>query len=669
MLPAGEARFNMSRVYPYERINVMMQPFDALEAGFRYTTVSNRLYGPAELSGSQPYKDKSLDIKLRLLEEKSYWPQLALGVIDLGGTGLFSSEYVVANKRFGNLDASLGMAWGYLGASGNIRNPLTLVSSKFETRSTDFGLGGVPSFKSFFRGPTALFGGVQYQSPWQNWVLKAEYDGNNYRNEPQANNRKQATPFNFGVVYKPSPSLDVSLGVERGNTVMLGFTLHTSLAQMSTPKVSDAPTPKIGPTRPLAPTNLIATAADISAMSGWGVQKLASQSNTLQVVLEGASGVHWNERIERIVAVLHRDAPANIDTFELLLTEQGVVLTERVVKRDAWMLQNTSYVVPSAKQVSIAPAAPRSTTELKAVKTIWEPTPASFGYAVVPSWQQNIGGPDGFLLFRAGVSVPMRWRITNNLSVSGAVSLNLVDNFDNFKYTAPSDMPRVRTYLREYMTASRINIPNLQVTHFGKVFDNNYYSAYAGYLESMYAGVGGEWLYRQWHSPYAFGVDINRVQQRNFNQHFGLDGAGTQTGYKVTTGHATAYWDTGWQSTNVKLSAGRYLAGDMGATLDVGKTFSNGVSVGAWLTKTNVSAQRFGEGSFDKGLYLRIPFDVMTTSRGGNVANLVYSPLTRDGGARLNRDFPLYYVTNARSAGETGYAPAPAPNGVITNFP
>ena len=667
MLPAGEARFNMSRVYPYERINVMMQPFDGLEAGFRYTTVSNRLYGPAELSGSQPYKDKSLDVKFSLLEEKAYLPQLAVGVIDVGGTGLFSSEYVVANKRFGNLDASLGMAWGYLGASGNVRNPLTFVSSKFDTRAADVGMGGVPGFKSFFRGPAALFGGVQYQSPWQNWVLKAEYDGNNYRNEPQANNRKQAMPFNFGVVYRPSPSLDVSMGVERGNTVMLGFTLHTSLSQMSAPKVSDAPTPKIVAIRPVAVANLTATAADISAMSGWGVQKLASQGNTLQVVLEGASGVHWNERIERIVAVLHRDAPANIDTFELLLTEQGVVLTERVVKRDAWMLQNTSYVVPSAKQVSIAPAAPRSTTQLKAVKTIWEPTPASFGYAVVPSWQQNIGGPDGFLLFRAGVSVPMRWRITNNLSVSGAVSLNLVDNFDNFKYTAPSDMPRVRTYLREYMTASRINIPNLQITHFGQLGNNNYYSAYAGYLESMYAGVGGEWLYRQWHSPYAFGVDINRVQQRNFNQHFGLDGAGTQTGYQVTTGHATAYWDTGWQSTKVQLSAGRYLAGDMGATLDVGKTFSNGVSVGAWVTKTNVSVQRFGEGSFDKGLYLRIPFDVMTTSRGGNVANLVYSPLTRDGGARLNRDFPLYYVTNSKSASETSYAPAPS--GPLLNLP
>jgi hypothetical protein len=667
MSPEGEARFNMSRVYPYERINVMMQPFENLEAGFRYTTVVNRLYGSAELSGTQPYKDKSLDLKWKLLEERTYLPQVAVGVIDLAGTGLFSSEYLVANKRFGNVDASLGMAWGYLGASGNIRNPLTLLSSKFDTRSAETGMGGIPGYKSFFRGPSALFGGIQYQAPWQNWVLKAEYDGNNYRNEPQGNNRKQTTPLNFGVVYRPSPSIDLSMGVERGNTVMFGLTLHTSLSQMSAPKVSDAPTPKIAATRPLLPGDLTATAADISAMSGWGVQKLASQGKVLQVVLEGASGVHWNERMERIVAVLHRDAPAGIDTFELILTEQGVVLTERVVHREAWVQQNTSYVVPSAKQVSMAPAVPRSNAELKTVKTIWEPTPASFGYSVVPSWQQNIGGPDGFLLFRAGVSVPMRWRITDNVSVSGAVSLNLVDNFANFKYTAPSEMPRVRTYLREYMTESRVNIPNLQITHFGQAFGNQYYSAYAGYLESMFAGVGGEWLYRQWHSPYAFGIDINRVQQRNFNQHFGLDGAGTQTGYRVTTGHATAYWETGWQSTNVKLSAGRYLAGDMGATLDVGKTFSNGVSVGAWLTKTNVSAQRFGEGSFDKGLYLRIPFDVMTTTRSGNVANLVYSPLTRDGGARLNRDFPLYYVTNARSARETGYAPAPS--GPLLNLP
>jgi len=150
---------------------------------------------------------------------------------------------------------------------------------------------------------------------------------------------------------------------------------------------------------------------------------------------------------------------------------------------------------------------------------------------------------------------------------------------------------------------------------------------------------------------------VNRVQQRNFNQFLGFDAAGSQTGYRMTTGHATAYWNTGWQSTNVKLSVGRYLAGDLGATLDLGKTFDNGVSIGAWVTRTNVSAERFGEGSYDKGLYLRIPFDVMTTTRSGSVANLAYNPLIRDGGARLNREFTLFGATTARSQRETSFAP------------
>ena len=661
MSEVGEMRFNAGRVYPYERFNVFVQPFEFLEAGFRYANVVNRLYGPAELSGTQTYKDKSIDFKLKLLNETAYVPQVALGMIDFGGTGLFASEYVVANKRFGNVDASLGMGWGYMGSSGNVPNPLAKLSSKFDTRAGQVGMGGTPAFKSFFRGPAALFGGVQYHTPWHNWVLKAEYDGNNYRNEPQGNNRKQTSPINVGVVYRPSPSIDLSFGIERGNTAMFGFTMHTSAAKLHAPKVSDAPNPPVAATRPQQTPEWTGTAADLYAMSAWGIQHISTAGNVLRVQIEGASGAHWNDRIERIVGVLHRDAPAHIDSFELIFKDQGVLLTERVVARDAWVKKNTEWLPPSAKQPSVVAREPglvSKTPEQNSEQKVWEQTPSSFGYGVVPSWQQNIGGPDGFLLFKAGVSIPMQLKLSSNVWLSGAVSLNLYDNFDKFKYTAPSNLPRVRTYLREYMTASRINVPSLQMTHFGQLANNQYYSIYGGYLESMYGGVGGEWLYRAWHSPVAFGVDINKVQQRSFDQHLGFNKADAQTGYKVTTGHATAYWDTGWLATQVKLSAGRYLAGDVGATLDFSKTFGNGVAMGVWATKTNVSAAKFGEGSFDKGLYLRIPFDAMTTTRTSSVANLVYNPLTRDGGARLNRDFTLYGATSARSARDTGFVPA-----------
>jgi hypothetical protein len=658
MPPAGEVRFHFSRVYPYERSNVFVQPFDALELGFRYTNVLNRLYGPESLSGKQAYKDKSIDIKFRLLEESAHLPQVAVGITDLGGTGLFSSEYWVANKRWGAWDAGMGLAWGYLGASRNLGTPLAALDPRFKVRGAGVATGGTPNTTAYFRGPMALFGGVQYTSANGQWLWKAELDGNNYRHEPQGNVQKQRTPVNVGLVHRLNRSIEVTAGLERGNKVMVGVTLHSQVARMGAPKLSDPPAPRVLAARPSAEPSWLGTATHVSQMSGWGVRKITREQDTLRVEIDNSGGAHWDERAERIAAVLHRDAPEAIEVFELVFVQQGVALSERRIDRQTWVSGQTALQEPAQRLPAITGLRP-STSASSTAQTLWERPTSRLSYSVVPSFQHNIGGPDGFLLFRAGLAVPVGWKVAESVSLNGTLSLNILDNFDGFKYTAPSNLPRVRTYLREYMTNSRVNVSNLQLTHFGGLGADQYYSVYAGYLESMYGGLGGEWLYRPWHSPWALSVDINRVQQRNFDQGLGFDHAGTQTGYRQNTGHATLYWDTGWQSTQVKLSTGRYLAGDMGATLDVSRSFKNGVSMGAWATKTNVSAEKFGEGSFDKGLYLRIPFDVMTTTRSGNVANLFYSPLTRDGGARLNRSFTLYGASTARSERETSYSPSP----------
>jgi membrane-associated phospholipid phosphatase len=149
-------------------------------------------------------------------------------------------------------------------------------------------------------------------------------------------------------------------------------------------------------------------------------------------------------------------------------------------------------------------------------------------------------------------------------------------------------------------------------------------------------------------------VDVNHVKQRGFTQDFSF------RDYTVDTGHATMYWDTAWNDVQVKLSAGQYLAGDTGATLDVKRVFRNGTAIGAWATKTNVSAEQFGEGSFDKGIYVTIPFDVILPKSAPGMANVVWSPLTRDGGARLNRSFTLFDLTRQRDARTWGLLSSPS---------
>jgi len=132
------------------------------------------------------------------------------------------------------------------------------------------------------------------------------------------------------------------------------------------------------------------------------------------------------------------------------------------------------------------------------------------------------------------------------------------------------------------------------------------------------------------------------VQQRGFSQNFEF------RDYKATTGHATLYWDTGWNGVQANLMVGKYLAGDDGATLQVMRLFDNGVSIGAWATKTSVSAEQFGEGTFDKGIFVHVPFDLMLPKTSPGVASFVWDPLTRDGGARLTRNVSLYDLTHLR---------------------
>lgn len=158
--PAGRVSTTISHASPYTRYGAILQPFDWLEAGFLYTDISNRLYGPA-IAGDQSRKDKQVDVKVRLMQETASLPQVAIGARDIGGTGLFSGEYLVASKRFGDFDISLGLGWGYVGGRGNLKNPLAIFSSKFDTRPPpEPGQGGEFNTGTYFRGPTALFGGI-----------------------------------------------------------------------------------------------------------------------------------------------------------------------------------------------------------------------------------------------------------------------------------------------------------------------------------------------------------------------------------------------------------------------------------------------------------------------------------------------------------------------------
>ena len=56
------------------------------------------------------------------------------------------------------------------------------------------------------------------------------------------------------------------------------------------------------------------------------------------------------------------------------------------------------------------------------------------------------------------------------------------------------------------------------------------------------------------------------------------------------------YYDFPYQIRS-QLLIGKYLAGDKGATIDLSRRFQSGFSLGIFASKTNLSAEEFGEGS------------------------------------------------------------------------
>lgn len=668
----GQLSLTGSYTSPYARYNVSMQPFPWFEGTFRYVSMNNTRYGRPELSGDQHLKDKSIDFKVRLWRESRYWPEIALGMRDIGGTGLFGSEYIVASKHFGDFDVSLGAATGYMGSRGDFSNPLKLLDDRFETRPPpDSALSQAGRTTSnYFRGPIGIFGGVTWQTPIEQLLLKVELDGNDYKSEPDPwrageSDQNQSSPINVGLVYRPSPNLQLTAGLERGNTAVIGLTLTTNLATArSNAPILDRPVVPLrrhanpdagvpatteasasplamdkGTERTTAP-DWAGIAADLNQEAGIRVSRITRRDH--EVIVHGSHNRYFYpaQGIGRGARVLDNALGDDVTWFTFAHERAGTPIAETSVERQAF----ADYVdrridLPAfARKVELAPPAQQRREE------VYEAPFRRLRGSIAPGYKQILGGPDGFILYQLSADFSGSYWFSRNTWLSGMVSVDIANNFDKFRYDAPTRLPRVRTWQRQYMTTSDVTVPSLQLTTVHQLGRDWYGMAYAGYLESMYGGVGGEVLYRPFGEQWAIGADINQVRQRDFDQHAGF------RDYEITTGHITGYYTFGrTRRLQANVSVGKYLAGDIGTTVNLTRRFNNGVTMGAYATKTNISSRTFGEGSFDKGIYFSIPMDFVLPRPSRARAEIMWQPLFRDGGAKLFRTYGLYPMTGERS--------------------
>ncbi|MFB2777566.1 YjbH domain-containing protein [Shewanella mangrovisoli] len=721
MAPEGEFNFATSYNDEYQHFTASVQLFPWLETTIRYTQVQDLLYSDdPSFSGSTKYTDKGIDFKIRLIEESNWLPETSIGIRDFGGTGLFDGEFIAATKKVGPLDFTLGIGWGYIGNSGNLTSDKKDLNYNCDRDTSVGGSGGTVDYQRWFKGCAALFGGVEYQTPWEPLRLKVEYDGNDYQSDFPVVRGGIAMPqdskFNYGMLYRFGDWGDLHLSYERGNTWTLGFSLQTNFNTLSQIK-RDPEAEKYKPL-PAAPLTLTETesstlvntsiakqatvstetsahkseernaevanlepvnassqtvanpqvdwnkvAQDLQTIAGYANAKIYLDNESITVVGEQNKFRDRNEAHQRAATILANNTDAaNIKEYRLIETHYQQPITETRIDSQKFA-QVVSYGYINAKMADTSEVRVPSSPQGKLVTETDKDWLDNFGFDISPTMVQSFGGSEGFYMFNIGVTGSASYRFSDNFEFSSSIYLNLYDNYDKFLYDVPpdgTDLKRVRTLIRQYVHDNPVRVNNLQLTWMDNLSDNISYQAYGGYLEMMFGGVGTEFLYRPLNSQWAFGFDVNYVKQRDPDSMFGFfedehqfDPI-TNRPYRVQTGtltgHATAYYQPDWfPNTLLRVSAGQYLTEDKGITVDFSKQFDSGVIVGAFATKTNLSSEEYGEGSFTKGFYISVPFDLMTIKSTHSRAFLSWMPLTRDGGQMLGRKYNLFDVTDARA--------------------
>ena len=247
-----------------------------------------------------------------------------------------------------------------------------------------------------------------------------------------------------------------------------------------------------------------------------------------------------------------------------------------------------------------------------------------------------------------GIEVVAGLQLAPTLKISSAIRKSVLTNLTDNQRRSNSVLPHVHSDWPLYDFAGQSgHIHELTLSYFKNLGPGLYGHAQAGLLEPFFAGFGGELLYKPAQWPIGLGIDIHRVRQRDYDMRFDL------LDYETTVGHLSLYYDAGGMF-DVEINAGRYLAGDWGATTTISRKFGSGWEVGGYATFTDVPFDTFGEGSFDKAIYVSIPIDWIVSSPNRTKRRLTLRPITRDGGAQLSSARRLYQeIENFQNASIT----------------
>ena len=654
----GNINVTFTRNDIYRIGTLSVSPFSWLTASFFYYRPSD-LWWTLDPSTEGLYLDKGFNLKLSKYINASDL-HIAIGLNDFAGTGFFSREYFILTKEFNSIEATLGLGWGGFADVHGFKNPLQIFGDNFSIRnsginSSNYGKGGNVAWDNFFKGKANLIGGLQYRfKKFKGLSLIIENDPFNYISGLSAQSqlgsdislRSKDSNINFGINYNFGEFASMQLSQIKGNTINLSLTIKANFSEPFFQKKTKA--------------HQLLKSTKGSNASEQFYENLILNINRKNIFLQSAEINERNLKVA-VASSTFRDPilvhailgetvndvlevnKINIDTLTTIGINVGHELHQINTPVSQFKDRKNSIIELVSYDTEV------NAGEGQRFRTFaFRPTikyPASFT-GMTPALVNHIGDPAKFYYGGIILRLDNEIQFSSRFQLNSEIHQNIVNNFDEKRNFPDSLLPKVRTDIVSYLQESDTYISRMQLDYFFNPYKEVFGKFSAGILENMYAGAGVEFLYKPFEENFSVGMEAYRVKKRAFDRKFDL------LDYEINTGHINFNYHLPQWGILGTLSYGKYLAGDEGYTFDISRRLSSGFRTGIFFTLTNVSAEQFGEGSFDKGFYFQIPIDLFLNDYRSGYINFKLRPLTRDGGQKLEAGNDLIGIFHSTSRAE-----------------
>ena len=474
ILKEGNLKLHLVNSEPINSLFISANPFDWMEVSLRYADINTRKYSPyRSFSGDQTYKDKSFNLKIKLIEETDRFPELSIGFRDFIGTGKFSGEYVVTSKKIGDFDFTAGLGWGSLSESKGIKNPFINIDESYSSRPLDIGQGGDIEFKRWFKGPKAsAFYGFSYLNKYSGLRFKMDYDKSN------PFNLRKDSDYSFGLSIPASNFIDINIFKHRGVDIGFGLSYKANYSKQLIQKDE-----VINPVS-FSQKDIDLLSANDEVFSGTinvllskyqiFTQEIYLKENNFYISVDQTKYRNLNLAAKRVVQIIDEVLSTrkinNVSiTFQIGNVKTGSV--EFPLTKFRQFLDNSISFAEIKKYILYENFYPKDNEA-----RIFEGKvdfPLYIG-GIKPDLKNHVGAPEAFYSGQIGLLATGGIILSKNSYLDSTVGIGIFQNLDQLRLKAFSRLPKVRSDVREYLK-ERYVIKQFSYTH---MFDPTYSQDY-----------------------------------------------------------------------------------------------------------------------------------------------------------------------------------------------